>query len=325
MTFNLFNYISLAGISLLGFFIVKKDLLLKKISNKLIIIGFLFGFSLFFFGFFNGYVDPSYLEKVFINTLLAFFVAFIIWQLGFWPAGDSKLFILLAFLLPLHYYRNSYLQFFPAFALLFNIFIAFLLFVVFKSAVSFMRNLFHFLKLEKNKAKIISEYLKIKKKGILEKFKNKKTILQTVSKNIFQLALALCFSLIITKFISKSPINLVSLIIFMVVFRFVYACINFYTQKYSCEKIGAENIKIGDNLEKSQLSQSEDGKKIIKKLGKLRPEGLEDFQIEILQKHFLDNNIKKIIIHKTIPFSAWILVGAILTVFFNGIIRISFP
>jgi hypothetical protein len=44
------------------------------------------------------------------------------WRWKVWSAGDAKLFALFSFLLPLKFYSNTYLSYFPSFALLLNIF-----------------------------------------------------------------------------------------------------------------------------------------------------------------------------------------------------------
>jgi hypothetical protein len=45
------------------------------------------------------------------------------WHWNAWSAGDAKLFALFSFLLPLRFYSNTYLSYFPSFALLINIFV----------------------------------------------------------------------------------------------------------------------------------------------------------------------------------------------------------
>jgi preflagellin peptidase FlaK len=59
-----------------------------------------------------------------VNFALAFLLGFILWWFGMWSAGDAKLFAVLALILPLSFYRDTYLNIFPSFALFFNVFLA---------------------------------------------------------------------------------------------------------------------------------------------------------------------------------------------------------
>lgn len=320
----IFYYSSLAAILLISFFVLRKDFSCKKISNQFIIAGFILGLILFAGGLLTGDVSIEYFEKVVLNTFISLAVSFLIWQFGFWPAGDAKFFMLISFLLPLYYYKNFYLQFFPSFALLFNIFVAFLIFALFKSAIFASWRFFCFIKAEKNLRRTFAGYFETSKRKIVETLRDKKAIVRIIRRSIYQVALSLSFYIFVSKFILKIPINLVSAIFFMIIFKSIWASVNLYMQKYSCEKIKVDDLKAGDNLDKSQFLQSEKGRQLIRELGKLRPEGLEEFQVEILKKYFSENKIKETVIHRSIPFSGWILIGAVLTVIFSGIINFNF-
>lgn len=67
-------------------------------------------------------VSLPYLGQVLENTLLALITGYALWKMELWSAGDSKLFLLFSFLLPLNFYSFSYISHFPAFNLLINIF-----------------------------------------------------------------------------------------------------------------------------------------------------------------------------------------------------------
>jgi len=56
-----------------------------------------------------------------------------------WSAGDAKLFFVFSLLIPISYYSKSYLPVFPSFALLVNIFIPILLFLIFASCFYLLR------------------------------------------------------------------------------------------------------------------------------------------------------------------------------------------
>ncbi|MFW6026613.1 MAG: hypothetical protein ACOCRX_09740 [Candidatus Woesearchaeota archaeon] len=123
---------------------------LKKgiISNKLIKYGFLFTLILYlFFFFFNiFYLQSSlilnYLPKAFLNGFLCIFLGFMLWKFSFWSAGDGKLFGLYGFLLPLEFYSESYVNYFPSFALLVNLFIPLILVMLINFFIYLIKNKF---------------------------------------------------------------------------------------------------------------------------------------------------------------------------------------
>jgi hypothetical protein len=113
----------------LGLVISYEDIRFGKIRNLWIIRGLIAGSALhgLFIVFYNLLpgnlsVDLSYIQLVILNTAIAFFCSILMWKMKVWSAGDSKLFTLFAFLLPLNYYANSFINYFPAMNLLINIF-----------------------------------------------------------------------------------------------------------------------------------------------------------------------------------------------------------
>jgi len=134
------NYLFLVPIFIIGLITSFEDFKYGKIRNKWIKIGFLWGLAIFglyifwnFFFLFLQYLEIapssvfllrfSYLGKVLLNTSIALLVGFLMWYWNTWSAGDAKLFVLFSFLLPLRFYSNTYLSYFPSFALLINIFV----------------------------------------------------------------------------------------------------------------------------------------------------------------------------------------------------------
>jgi len=133
------DYFLLIPIFIIGFITSFEDFKYGKIKNKWIKIGFLWGLAVFslyiFWNFFFLFLQhlkiaPSsvfllrfhYLIEVSLNTGIALLVGFLMWRWKVWSAGDAKLFTLFSFLLPLKFYSNTYLSYFPSFALLLNIF-----------------------------------------------------------------------------------------------------------------------------------------------------------------------------------------------------------
>jgi len=133
------NYLFLVPIFLLGVVTSFEDIKYGKIKNKWLTYGFLWGLGFFaliltwslLVTIFNKFgfevsipiVKLSYLRDVFINSVIAFGVGFLMWHWSVWSAGDAKLFAVFAFLLPLKFYSHTYLSYFPSFALLLNIFV----------------------------------------------------------------------------------------------------------------------------------------------------------------------------------------------------------
>ena len=73
------------------------------------------------------------------NCALAGIIAFFIWRINAWAAGDAKLFIVFSLLIPLTKYQYSYLKIFPSFTLLINIFFIFLLYLLISSGIFYLR------------------------------------------------------------------------------------------------------------------------------------------------------------------------------------------
>lgn len=96
MNFDFRTIILLLTILLVGIVSSYTDTLNKKIKNKIllsgIIVGLIFNSSFFISEFYTNY---------FLNLLFALFIAFILWYVNFWSAGDGKLFFTFVSLLPL--------------------------------------------------------------------------------------------------------------------------------------------------------------------------------------------------------------------------------
>ena len=139
------NFLFLPVIFLIGAIISWQDFKTHKIRNKWIILGLVFGIIVYFLFFLwnllgKSPVSNDYILKVIINAVISLFIAYAMWYFNLWPAGDAKLFFLFSFLLPLTYYRNSYLPLFPSFALLINIFIIALFSLFILSILYFIKN-----------------------------------------------------------------------------------------------------------------------------------------------------------------------------------------
>lgn len=305
----MFYYLSLGIIFSLSFAICWSDIRHKLIKNNIILLGFTLGLLLFLIFYFLG-VNFDYILKVFVNTLFSFLVSFAIWKVGYWPAGDSKYFTLIAFLLPLHYYRGTYLEYFPSFLLLINIFSLFLLFIFIKSLFIFIKKTVIFFVKNNNNEKLDKiNYFKI---DIFKKIKNTKYLLNL----FFGLILSLIFYYVLTIFYFKNDPHFNNFFIFLVFFAAVRALLNFYTnlqKKY----INIDQLKPRFNLDSEVLLILKKDKVLMEKIGTFHPDGLEENQVIILKDYFVINNYKDVVIYNTIPFSLWIIAGVIFTIIYN--------
>jgi len=85
-------------------FIVFEDIKRERIPNKLLLLLLLLGIA-------YHALNASNLFTVFFLTLYAVAVAFTLWFLGFWPAGDAKLFSVLFLFFPKTFYNSQVLVF----------------------------------------------------------------------------------------------------------------------------------------------------------------------------------------------------------------------
>lgn len=116
-----------------------EDIRTGKIKNHWIISSMVFTFCFYFLNFMTSYVQYvelvwDIMQDVLVNAALALVAGFVLWKAGIWPPGDAKLFFAYALLVPLSYYANGYLPYFPSFALLVNIFIAGFVYVTLTTA-----------------------------------------------------------------------------------------------------------------------------------------------------------------------------------------------
>jgi len=146
MVLSFFDLIFLVPIIIIGILCVFTDLKSKKIYNKVILFGFLYGLTAFLFFIFNDY-NEEYIIKALINFIISISVSYALWFYNYWSAGDAKLFSLFCFLVPLSFYEKANYPFFPSFNILINLFIPVIVLFLFLSLIGFLK--------ERNKKKVI--------------------------------------------------------------------------------------------------------------------------------------------------------------------------
>ena len=83
------------------------------------------------------YLNYDFFLFTVINLMLATVVGFLFWKYDIWAAADAKLFILLVLFTPITLYNNGSIKYFQSFALLLNIYILYILWLL----IIFMKNL----------------------------------------------------------------------------------------------------------------------------------------------------------------------------------------
>lgn len=178
------DYLFIFLITILGTAIVWEDVREGKIRNAVISAGMLIGFLLYtvvcmwllavHFGLASGQglsFTPFYFFYVFINFLLAVLCGYLLWRYKVWSAGDAKFFIMLAFLLPLRFYENGYLSYFPSSALLINVFIPIFLFFLLRVIVEMAA---HFRKFAADETHFVQAYIERMKKEVTSMTRHKR-------------------------------------------------------------------------------------------------------------------------------------------------------
>ena len=132
----------IATLLTVGALVSWRDIKEGLIPNKFLATGFLIGVvlytSLFSINVFSLQSQAIFtdLRLSILNGFFAALLGFLGWKVGFWSAGDGKLFAFFSFMLPLEYYSGSYVDYFPSFALLVNLAIPLLLIMILRALVA---------------------------------------------------------------------------------------------------------------------------------------------------------------------------------------------
>lgn len=148
-------------IILIGFFTSREDFLKSKIRNKWILIGLMSSFFIYFIFWILYWlrvgeplssVTDKFLwnfDKWAINLAVSCTVGYLLWHFKMWGAGDAKLFITYAALIPMGQYSRVYFNYyFASFFLLLAIFIPATLFILINSITYFIKK-FNFSEIKK--------------------------------------------------------------------------------------------------------------------------------------------------------------------------------
>lgn len=173
---NFINILFLVPLFIVGIISSYTDIKYGKIYNRLILWALIYGLGLicilFIYNalFLYQFENLVYLSLVLLNALLSLITSYVLWHNRLWSAGDAKLFTIYALLLPLSFYDNYYINYFPSFNLLINLFIPVLIILSFFT----IKDLFCFNKNWKVIKKNIFSFVSLSMKAdfIINKIKN---------------------------------------------------------------------------------------------------------------------------------------------------------
>ena len=105
-----------------------EDYYTNKIRNRWVLLAMLFGFVLSIALFFQE--GAGILIAYYLNAFFSLMFGFMLWYSGLWSAGDAKLLLAYAFIIPPGFYSLSGFGNFPAVSLIVNTFTPFLIFSI---------------------------------------------------------------------------------------------------------------------------------------------------------------------------------------------------
>lgn len=116
------------GIFALGIITSREDVISNKIRNRWIILGLGYALAvnlgILLYLYLVSQPNWIYFAEFIVNLMISAVAAFLLWHFRIWTAGDGKLFIAYAALIPLTEYIRGHYSWFPSIVLLTNIFIA---------------------------------------------------------------------------------------------------------------------------------------------------------------------------------------------------------
>lgn len=230
---KILNSLFLIPLSIIGIITSYSDIRYGKIKNRPVLIGLIYALVLYLFLFIYGWAilrQPSnlkYLLDLIINSVIATIFGYSLWYFNLWAAGDAKLFLVYASIVPLELYARNYIPYFPAASLLIDTFLLICLFFLstiitqyLQLLVKFLRNHKNNILLKKQELSIIRIFAKINYKK-LGKFilKTGEVLLTYISLLLFLECLSLKATGFLHDFLSK-PLTIYILFFGLQIFAF---------------------------------------------------------------------------------------------------------
>lgn len=329
----------------LGIITSYEDIKEGKIRNKWVVIALLYSLfanlGLIAYYYYYSSVEYSYTTDLLANFGIALVVSFIAWNYKVWSAGDAKLFLAYAALVPLSVYSYGYTNYFPSLVILVNTFVPFTIYLLFKMI---------FQTSTKEKLNVLKE---VKAKDILIMVVSLFSIQWLVGsvskilgvKGVFTIyILVFGFYFALRKIINGKKFVYLMLLValvrvvadktireavfwyqlvgFALLFRVVMLLINATTKVLFSKEVSVESLKKGMLLTQGIKKEEHGNYKKLKDLKGsdigLEPDGLTDEEIKWVKKNKKKFDFKTIKIQETIPFAPILFAGAILTLLSRG-------
>lgn len=145
------TYLLLFLVFFIGIITSYEDFKYTKIRNKWILFGLVGGAVIYLFALAYKLMPLHFLYILLINTLISLLIGVIFWYFDWWSAGDAKLFMIFAWLVPVQAYSRAALPIFLSFVILVNTFIFFVFALFAQSFFFLVDKVIFYLKMEKEK------------------------------------------------------------------------------------------------------------------------------------------------------------------------------
>ncbi len=314
MNLAIFNGLLLLTMFLMGIYVVKEDLRVKRIPNKLIGLALLAGGILYGLVLITGTIESTHFFKVLLNAGIAFLISFIIWKLRLWPAGDAKLFIAFSFLMPFYFYSQTYFKYFPSFALLINTFCVYLFFIASRFLFWLIDTSFRLYQRGHFKRKFLLRYVREKRRVLWAALRSRAVLI-----NLFRRVLSKVFMLsVVAVFVTRRSFQFKAFSIYFLVFLSLRILLKAFIDSSTRKRIRSSEVGAGMNLSEETLKQLRSDRDFFRTLDVLRAEGLTLQQAGFIRDHLAAKAIPVCYVYDTIPFSPFIIIGAVVTVLAKG-------
>lgn len=336
-------YFFLPAIFILGLITSYEDIKFGKIRNKLVLLAILYALIVNFILFSLNIYNLSYFHVFLVNISMALGLGILIWLLGFWTAGDAKLFFAYFLLIPLNTYSYRFLNIFPWLQILFYAFVPFAIFIAINTLFKIVsENKLHDLR------SVLNPYDLIKSAVFVFAFLWIARLLLTYLNTGYSTILSVVLLLLIAPFVDylDNRVFVASLLIgfFRLIsdtsvysstylLRFLYVLMAFVLLRillklsylYFTKKVKISSLEVGmvpaENIEilgkkHKKTASSYSLKKPTHALFKSSPAGLSIDDINAIKKAAKQFRIKDILVYQTISFSPFLFISVMIIVFF---------
>ena len=306
---NFYNFVFLPIIIFIGNITSLEDFKHSKIRNKLVLVGLIYAAIIYLLAWLIYYLTgkqdlglaASFIwnfDKWCINLIISTAVAYLLWHFKMWGAGDAKLFIAYAALIPMGQYSKVYFNYyFASFLLMLCIFIPATIFLFLKAMLYFLKRL--------NFAKVRNSLTNLKKVKI-----NEPKIFALVKVLFGFFVFFLFFIMLRQEFISLIGRILPNRNILMLITLLAFRPLSKIFKKKSKSALLFFTVFVLYIIFKIQSSG---GQYLIFIVSALKRSVMIMLLFPIITKtiHIYEENT----IHKTTPFAFWMFLGALITWF----------